>query len=80
MEPLHVEEMLVELALSGDESDDVACPKCGLLYSTDKDNLWDCCDKCSSWYDFKCRKLRSKKRIPATYVCDLCKKNSVTHN
>ena len=69
VEPLHVEEMLAELALSGDESDDAACPKCGLLYSTDNDNLWVCCDKCELWYDFKCTKLRSKKHIPATYVC-----------
>ena len=65
-------ELLSGLALDGNESG-AECPKCGLLYSADEENLWVCCDRCSSWYDFKCTKLRSKRNLPATYVCDLCK-------
>ena len=36
-------ELLSGLALDGNESD-AECPKCGLLYSADKENLWVCCD------------------------------------
>ena len=71
-EDVEVEELLSELAVDGNESD-AECPKCGLLYSADEENLWVCCDRCSLWYDFKCTKLRSRRNLPATYVCDLCK-------
>ena len=63
-------ERLFELSLESD--DDAVCPKCGLLYSADEDNLWVCCDKCSLWYDFKCAKLKSQRHLPASYVCDSC--------
>lgn len=63
-------ERLFELSLESD--DDAVCPKCGLLYSADEDNLWVCCDKCSLWYDFKCTKLKSQRHLPASYVCDSC--------
>ena len=71
-EDVEVEELLGELAVDGNESD-AECPKYGLLYSADEENLWVCCDRCSLWYDFKCTKLRSRRNLPATYVCDLCK-------
>ena len=64
---VEVEELLSGLALDGNESD-AECPKCGLLYSADEENLWVCCDRCSSWYDFKCKKLRSRRNLPAIYV------------
>ena len=71
--PEELERMLSGLALDGDESDDAVCPNCGLLYSAGKENLWVCCDKCFSWYDFKCTKLRSKRHLPDSYICDSCK-------
>ena len=67
-----LEKMLSGLALDETESD-AECPKCGLLYSADLENLWVCCDRCSSWYDFKCTRFRSKRHLPVTYVCDSCK-------
>ena len=70
--PEELERMLSGLALDGDESDDAVCPKCSLLYAGEE-NLWVCCDKCFSWYDFKCTKLRSKRRLPDSYICDSCK-------
>ena len=72
---LEVETMLDGLTLeeSDVDSDDAVCPKCGLAYSVDEGNLWVCCDKCSKWYDFKCTKLKSKRHIPGTFFCDLCK-------
>ena len=71
--PEELERMLSALTLDEDESDDAVCPKCGLLYSAGEENLWVCCDKCFSWYDFKCTKLRSKRRLPDSYICDSCK-------
>ncbi len=55
-----------------DTRDDAICPTCGKVYSEDSD-LWVCCDECVRWYDFKCTKLRSRSRLPDSYVCDLCK-------
>ena len=66
--PEELERMLSGLALDGDESDDAVCPNCGLLYSAGEENLWVCCDKCFSWYDFKCTKLRSKRHLPDSYL------------
>ena len=71
--PKELERMFSGLALDGNELDDALCPKFGLLYSADEENLWVCCDKCSSQYDFKCTKLRSKRCLPATYICASCK-------
>ena len=71
-----LETVLEGLTLSdgtaGDDANDneAICPKCGKLYSSDTENeLWVCCDKCYQWYDFKCTKLRSKRRLPDTYIC-----------
>ena len=72
--PEELDRMLSGLTLDGNDSDDAVCPKCGLLYSADEENLWVYCDKCSSWYDFKCTELRSERYLPPTYICDSCKK------
>lgn len=71
-----LEKLTLDDGTAGDDAteDEAICPNCGKLYSSDTENeLWVCCDKCYQWYDFKCTKLRSKKRLPDTYICDLCK-------
>ena len=71
-----LEGLTLDDGTAGDDAteDEAICPKCAKLYSSDTENeLWICCDKCYQWYDFKCTKLRSIKRLPHTYICDLCK-------
>ena len=56
---------LVEL--SGSESYDAICPKCGLVYSDSK-GIWVHCD---CWFDLKCTNIK-KKAIPNFYYCENC--------
>ncbi len=63
----------LNLDTSSTSEDEAICPSCGKMFSTDSsDEMWVCCDKCSRWYDFRCTKLRSKKRIPEKYICQSC--------
>ena len=56
-----------------DGTDDGAiCPKCGAS-SLESDDLWIACDGgCDRWFDFKCTKIRSKRRLPEHFICEDC--------
>ena len=49
-----MEQLLSGLTLDDGNESDAECPKCGLLYSADEENLWVCCDKCSSLVILSC--------------------------
>lgn len=71
----YVETVFSKMSLEDDElSDDAVCPKCGLAYANDDDEsgLWICCDTCDRWFDLKCTNIRSKRRVPNTYICEEC--------
>lgn len=53
------------------DEDNAVCPKCGLVYQDDG-GFWICCDGCNDWYDIKCTKIKSKKRVPEVFFCDNC--------
>ena len=64
---------LLDVQDTVDNEEDAICPKCGLSYLGDVGNLWVQCEGCGKWYDFKCTKIKSKKCIPDSYLCEDCK-------
>jgi hypothetical protein len=67
-------DVVLEELIIADDEEDAICPNCGKVFSSDTDKeIWICCDKCSQWYDFKCTHLRSKRRLPDSYICHSCK-------
>ena len=64
---------LVDVQDTVDNEEDAICPKCGLSYLVDVGNLWVECEGCGKWYDFKCTKIKSKRRMPDPYFCEDCK-------
>ena len=56
-------------------TDDTACPLCGLVFlSDDTGDFWVCCDSCDQWFDRKCTTIRSCKKIPDSFICEICTK------
>ena len=76
----HIETALAMMLLEEDgelsDSDDAACPKCGLVYADDddEDSLWVCCDTCNRWFDLQCTNIQNKRRVPNTFICKYCTK------
>ena len=75
-----VVELLSKRNLSDEESggfetdeSDAVCPKCGVLYSTDRKNKWVGCDRCGAWYHVKCTHLKEKRKLPEDFFfCENC--------
>lgn len=77
-----VDEILSKLKLTDDDQgtenaqseseSDAVCPKCGVVYSTDRRGRWVCCDGCGVWYHVKCTSLKGKKRLPDDFFCEEC--------
>lgn len=68
-------ELLSKMNLSDEESggsetdeSDAVCPKCGVLYSTDRKNKWVGCDGCGAWYHVKCTHLKGKRKLPEDFL------------
>ena len=62
---------MLDVHFDESEAEDTLCPKCGMIYGDDSNELWICCDGCNVWFNIQCTNV-SEKRIPETFFCEQC--------